>query len=197
MCTHINAAAKQFYFTVLYSKNFVTVLKSNINYTFSRSGLPKKNGQFWVCASETVKKHFPVYVCHISITPLNLWFVTEFKTHSYSDPVPYYSVTTVHVQCTFHLAEQQIIGIVYKPEMAKICTRTIHIHFAWPNVFQQNQYSINKICLEKVFENIKKTPPNYTYYCINDKRLHTFMVIVPHGSPSSCRRVFTQYFIPW
>jgi hypothetical protein len=82
-----------------------------------------------MCALETVKKHFPVYVRHIYITPLNLCFITEFKTHVYSDPVPYYSVTTVHVQCRSHLAEQQITGMVYKPEMAKICTRTIHMHF--------------------------------------------------------------------
>jgi hypothetical protein len=122
------STTKQCYFTVFKIKHNLYIL------TIST---PLKKWTILGVRLGNYKKALPLVCPSYLYHSLAFLLCNRIQNPLHLDPVPYYSVTIVCVQCRFHLAEQQITGMVYKPEMAKICTRTIHMNFAWPNVFNK------------------------------------------------------------
>ena len=109
---------------------FITVFKIKHKLYILTISTPLKKRTILGVHLGNYKKALPLVCPSYFYHSLAFLLCNRIQNRLYSDPVPYYSVTTVCVQCRFHLAEQQITGMVYKPEMGKICTRTIHMNFA-------------------------------------------------------------------
>jgi len=123
--THINAAAKQCYFTVLNNMIFITVFKIKHKlyiFTVSTPTTTKKKKKSG-CVPQKLKNSTSVFCLSYFYHSL------KFLLHNrIQNPFIFKPCTLLSCNYVFS-AEEQITGTVCKPEMAKICTRTIHKHF--------------------------------------------------------------------